>query len=61
MPNLAAFGLESPLLGSAIRALAEEGKKIRLNGLDSVYQPYTNRLVADVYRLPLESWPEVNK
>lgn len=61
MPNLATFGLESSSLGSTIKALAEEGEKIRLSGLDSIYQPFVDRLVAEVYHVPFEAWPETNR
>ena len=61
MPNIAALGLESPTLGAAVTALGEEGKKIHLDGLDSVYAPRVNHLVADMYRVSLEFWPEMDR
>jgi len=61
MPNLAALCLESPTLGAAVRALGEEGEKIHLGGLDAIYPPRVDHLVADMYRVPLELWPEMGR
>lgn len=61
VPNLATRGIESPVLGSGVRELAAEGENIHRHGLGSIRQANIDYLVAEVYRVPLESWPETDE
>lgn len=58
IPDLHTLSIDNPDLGSSVRTLAEEGEKIQLDDLGSVSSSNINYLVAKMYRVPLEYWPE---
>jgi hypothetical protein len=61
MPDLSTRGIESPALGSHVRELAAEGAKIHRHGLESIRQTDIDYLIAEVYGVPLEFWPEIDE
>lgn len=61
VPNLLSLGLEDPAMSSNIRSLANEGEKIHLKGLSSIRSSDIDYLVSEIYRTPLELWPETDE
>lgn len=61
VPDLLALSTESSVSDSNLRSLAAEGERIHFNGLGSVYSADIDYLVAEMYRVPLESWPETDE
>lgn len=61
IPDLWALSVETSILGSDLRSLAAEGERIHLEGLASIRSSDIDYLVAEMYRVPLESWPEIDE
>ena len=61
IPDLATRGIESPALGSHVRELAAKGENIHRHGLKSIRQTDIDYLIAEVYGVALELWPEIDE